>query len=376
VTDVTLEDVLMAEALDYKETSGSSGAQLCIKECPNCGNTTWDKVYANQATGAGKCFKCQETFNTWKFVKWVLIAKGGAGTARDVGQYLDALRKRMGYRPKAKPTAPVQPVAVSAGDFELPFSNPIPDIKGNNNAYLEKRGIPGEYAQKFGLRYSLFGHWDYVDPRTGEAKRQSFAERIIIPVTNLEGKIVTFQGRDVTGTSDTRYKFAATLPGTARFLYNGHTAYAHRSKHVLMNEGPTDVIKAQIALDQAADLAGIVAVGSFGMNLSSTKEGDDQVGAFAKLKARGLETVTIMWDGEEEAFSNALAAAELLIKIGLNVRIATLPVPTEDEKTNGVKSHDPGSVDAIVIQRAIRDAVPVTRMSLLRMRMNNPYRSR
>jgi DNA primase len=255
------------------------------------------------------------------------------------------------------------------------MSMSLPDLKGQNHAYLEGRGIDADHAGLYGLRFSLFGTHNYLNEK-GEPMKQSFANRIIFPVWNLDGTMVTFQGRDVTGTSDTRYKFAGGLPGTGRYLYNGHTARGLRAKHVVMNEGPTDVIKTDIALKQTPDLNHIVPVGSFGMNLSKTKAGDDQVGAFSKLKREGLERVTILWDGEAEAFDAALDAAALLIKVGLTVFVAKLPRLTPDEKARGVKSHDPGSVDAIVVQRAVREAEEVTRLSLLRMRMNNPYRDR
>lgn len=373
VTDLSLEDILIFEARDYKETSGSSGAQLNIKECPNCGSDKWDKVYANKDSGAGKCFKCQETFNIWTFVGWLLVEKGGTGANRDIGAYLQDARRKLGYRPKGA-DRPKQRVATVEGDFELPMSMALPDLKGNNHPYLEGRGIDGEHAGAYGLRFSMFGTHEYKNEK-GELMKQSFANRIIFPVFNLDGTMVTFQGRDTTGLSETRYKFAGGLPGTGRYLYNGHTARALKARHVVMCEGPTDVIKADIAVKQAPDLANIVPVGSFGMHLSKSKEGDDQVGAFAKLRREGLERVTILWDGEAEAFEAALDAADLLRKAELEVWIAMLPKPTADEKAMGLKSHDPGSVDATVIHKAIREATQVTRLSAMRLRMNNPYKS-
>lgn len=372
--DLTLEDILIFEARDYREVSGASGTQLAIKECPNCGKDKWDKVYANKDSSLGNCFSCDKRFNMFKFCGWILKQKGGAGTNRDIGAYLNEVRRQLGYRPKAE--KPKARVAVADGDFELPQSMALPDLNGKNHSYLEQRGIDGAHAKMFHLRYSMFGFHSYKDEK-GEPRRQSFSERIIFPVYNLDGLCITFQGRDVTGTSDTRYKFAGGLPGTGRYLYNGHTAKALKAKHVLMNEGPTDVIKAQIALSQAPDLAHIVPVGSFGMNLSKTSDGDDQVRAFNRLRNEaGLEIVTILWDGEEEAYSKALEAGEKLMKLGLRVFIAFLPKPTPEEKAAGIKSHDPGSVDARVIHTAIREAKELSRLSLLRMKMSNPYKVR
>ena len=359
MSDLTLEDVLIFDALDYKEVSGSSGDQLNIKACPNCGKERW-KVYANKSLSVGNCFSCNESFNLFKFVRWTLIERGGMGATQDVRAYLADVSRKLGYRPKVEMLAPK--VMVEEGAFELPQSSELPYTDGKNHPYLESRGITGEYAKRFGLRYSLFGWHGYLNQK-GETVKQSFAERIIIPVYNLDGLCVTFQGRDVTGIAEAKYKFAGGLPGTARYLYNGHTAKALHGAHALMCEGPTDVIKAQVALDQAPDLARVVPVGSFGMTLSSTKVGDDQVGAFQKLKAAGLNTVTIMWDAEPEAYSRALDAGAMLTKIGLTVRVACLPAGL-----------DPGAADASVIQRAVREATEFTRLSRLRMSMRNPYR--
>lgn len=355
--DLTLEDILNLEGLDYKETSGSSGAQLNIKECPRCGKDKW-KVYAGRDSSLGNCFSCDLRFNLFGFVRELLEGRGGTVENRDVAAYLADAKRKLGYKPREK-VAPK--VHVEIGKVVLPTSRPLD--ASYNHPYLEQRGITGEYAAAYHLRYSMFGTHRYTQPN-GETKDQSFRERIIIPVFDLDGELKTFQGRDVTGISENRYIFAGGLPGTARYLYNGHTAKALHAKHVLMCEGPTDVIKAQIALDQAEDLKKIVAIGTFGMDLTKSPEGDDQVSAFSKLKRLGgLETVTIMWDGEPKAYEKALVAADILLGIGLNVRIATLPFEL-----------DPGDADATVIHRCVRDAKPYSKLSGLKLRMNNPYK--
>ena len=91
-----------------------------------------------------------------------------------------------------------------------------------------------------------------------------------------------------------------------------------------MNEGPFDVFATKIALDADASIKSVVPVGSFGKNLSFGK-GETQLNNFRRMKRSGLETVTIMWDGEKKALISAMIAAEKLNGIGLNVRIATLP---------------------------------------------------
>lgn len=356
---ISLDDLLSWEALDFKETSGHRGAQLNIRECqnPDCDSEKW-KVYANAESGQGNCFSCGATFNVFSFVRMMLKKRGGNPSNSDVGRYIADVARKLGYRPKRKETVTV---AVEEGDVELPFSVALPYENGNH-PYLEGRGISGEWAKRYHLRFSSFGHNKYQDTK-GELIKQSFADRIIIPVYDLNGKLVTFQGRDITGFAEQKYKFAGGLPGTGRYLYQGHVALALKAKHVVMCEGAFDVIPAQIALSMFEQTKGVVAIGSWGKHLTSAADGDDQVQAFQRLKRAGLETVTIMWDGEPEAYEAALKAADDLLKIGLTPRIALLP-----------KGKDPNEVDAVTVVSAYATAKPYTRLSALRMRMNNPYR--
>lgn len=361
-SELTLEDLLIHEGLDYKEVSGNKGQQLHIRECqnPECQADTW-KVYANAETGLGNCFKCGKTFNVFGFVRLLLKNRGGEPSNRDVGLYIADIARRLGYRPRIE--KPKVVVAVHDGEVTLPFSTPLPYSNGNH-PYLDRRGISGEWAQKFNLRFSAFGTHKYLNDK-GEEVSQNFSNRIIVPVPDLNGVIRTFQGRDVTDYAEDKYKFAGGLPGTARYLYNGHVAYALKAQHVCMGEGAFDVIPIQIALSQFADSAGVIAIGSWGMHLTKSADGDDQVTAFQKLRQVGLQIVTIMWDGEPKAYERALEAAELLLKVGLRVRIATLPA-----------GKDPNEVDARVVHQAWQDATEVTRLSLLRLKMKNPYSPR
>lgn len=360
--DISLEDLLIHEGIDYKETSGAKGEQLNIKGCPKCGQDKWDKVYANAETSAGNCFSCGITFNLWKFTKLLLESRTGREPeGHQVAKYLNDIRRKMGYRPKVRTSAPL--VTVTTRDtIEFPTSQPLPFEDGWVHPYLLKRGIDGHYAKMFGLRYSAFGVWQY-QADTGETKKQSFAERIIIPVYDLDGNLKNFQGRDVGGLSEMKYKFAGGLPATGLYLYNAHVAKARKAKRVVLGEGAFDVMGIQKAIDTAYEFHDVVPLGSWGKHLSQTKTGDDQVGAFQKLRKEGLEQCWLMYDPEPAAYEEALKAADLLLKINVRPMIALLP-----------KGVDPGDADAITILSALASAKEFTRVSSLRMRLNNPYK--
>lgn len=353
--NVTPEDLLDHEGIEYRATSGSRGPQFNVKECPSCGGSDW-KVYLARDTGFGNCFhgSCQRSFNLWTFAK----AHLGEPDSKTVGRLFDEIAKGGGWKPKFRAPKIVAPVFT--GDFALPASI---DIPANNLAYLADRGVTVELAREFGLRLCYAGAFDYQDEE-GNPQKMRFAGRIIIPIYDLEGNLVTFQGRDITGTSNRKYLFPPRLPSTARYLYNGHRALAERWSHVVMGEGAFDVIAIQAAIDGDRSWLSMGAVGSFGKNLTldADHNAQTQLQALLQLKSAGLRTVTILWDGEAGALKSAAAAAEKLSRHDLVIRIGFLP-----------RGKDPAEVDAAVVRKAIERAIPYSRAVGMKIKLRNPY---
>jgi hypothetical protein len=107
-------------------------------------------------------------------------------------------------------------------------------------------------------------------------------------------------GRDITGASERKYLFPTGLPGTGRYLLNGQNAVT--SKRVCMGEGGFDVFAMKAAFDEEVELRGVTCVGSFGKHLSyGDMAGDDQLGRLLKLRAHGLEDLTILWGWGRES---------------------------------------------------------------------------
>ena len=347
--ELDIEYLLDRESVAFKVTRGSSGMQLNIKECPACGDSRW-RTYFGLETGRGNCFKCNTPFNKVSFAKHLFDTDWSA-TKKIL---IEALEEQ-GWRPKR-----VYEAAVDPGEVKLPVSIPLPTPEGQNLQYLEDRGFTGEIAAYFHLRYCQHGWWIYE--QEGETKYQTFDSRVIIPVFDLDGSLKTFQGRDVTGTSERKYLFPIALPGTGRYLYNAHNIL--NAKHVVLGEGAFDVAAIKVAFDQDPDLRQVVAIGSFGKHLSmGDTGGNDQLGRFIKLKHAGLEQVTIMWDGEPAALEAALTAAKHLAGIGLVPKIALLP-----------KGKDPNEVPAHVVRQAYLDAQVWTPSLDIKLRLRNPFR--
>lgn len=351
----TTEDFLDHEGIDYRRTSGSRGAQFNVKECPKCGGTDW-KVYLSQDTGYGNCFhgSCETNFNLWTFAK----AHLGTEDARAVGLLFDDIAKVGGWKPKRKPKK--APAPVITGDLQLPMSTPS---GAAGIPYLNDRGVSIRHQEEFGLRWCRDGLFKF-QREDGTPDKMIFSGRVIIPIYDLDGKMVTFQGRDITGKSDRKYLFPPRLPSTARFLYNGHRAYAERWSHIVMGEGALDVIATQTAIDEDRGMVGIGAVGSFGKKLTLDHDPgmETQLQSLLRLKSNGLHTITILWDGEKEALKSAVKAAERLTGFGFAVRIGFLP-----------RGKDPAEVDSATVRHAIRSAMPFTRSLGIKIRLRNPY---
>ncbi|MFA9261813.1 MAG: hypothetical protein ACEQSB_00435 [Undibacterium sp.] len=350
-----MEFYLQRESVQYKLSRGSSGMQINVKYCPACGDSRW-RAYLNEDTGRGNCFVCDETFSKAKFIH---IHQGHEKS--EWGKTFDIAKevlKEQGWRPKRMMTA-----AVEIGAIKLPFSQELPLPSDENLQYLTSRNISFEMTKFFHLRWCQFGWWDILD-ENGKKARQIFDNRIIIPIFDLDGKLVTFQGRDLSGVSPRKYLFPKGLPGTGRFLFNGQNV--HLTSEVVIGEGVFDVMAIKAALDEDVGLRHIVPVGSFGKHLSfGSSDGNDQLGRFIRLKAGGLKTVTIMWDGEEKALVAALSAAKLLVGIGLVARIARLPA-----------GKDPNEVLPEIVRNAYYEATLWTPKIDVIWRIKNPYSSR
>lgn len=309
---IDMELWLDSQGVDYHITRGTSGEQLNIKECPRCGGSDY-KVYMNRETGLGNCFhgSCvgEKGFTKFRFIKHQL------GTDyRETVEHMKAFARECGWRPKRKKSIDVS----DSTDFSLPASVALTE---SNIPFLEGRGIDLNIAKYFNLRYSECGYFSYL--RGGEGKRQDYSERVIIPIYDLNGKMVTFQGRDITGESFRKYLFPPGLPSTSAFLYNGQNALGRNC--IVIGEGVFDVMAIKSAFDDDVNLRDVEAVGSFGKHLSHGMLLNDQLGALITLKSHGLKQVTFMWDGEFSATESATKAAALVRGVGLDVRISLLP---------------------------------------------------
>lgn len=344
LSSIDMESWLDREGVRYKITRGSSGRQANIKECPCCGNSNW-KVYIGLESGLGNCFVCEEKFNRWKFISKTLNVPN-----RAVVEHIKQVAKEFGWMAKRLTSRATN---VEKAKLLLPTSIELP-YKGKNLKYLDNRGITSDLAAYFGFRFCLKGKFEFMG-ENGRILSQDYSNRVIIPVFDLAGELVSFQGRDITGEAEKKYLFPPGFSSTGSELYNGLNAVG--SERIVIGEGVFDVAATKIALDGEQSLRDVTPIGSFGKHLSHGDE-RSQMNKLLELKSKGLRQVTLMWDAEKEAIKAAVKAARMIRSYGLLARVAILP-----------KGKDPNEVPASEVRAAFWKATVIDDMSATKLLM-------
>lgn len=347
--DLDVEQMVAFEGFEYRISNGNSGVQLNVKTCPRCYSNDY-KVYLNADTGLGNCFRCNTGFNKYKFVK---LARGFTNS-KEVMRYIDGIAQVVSYRPKIHPDA-----YKLNKDWVLPLNKAI-DLDEDVPEYLLQRNVDAKLCKRFNLRVCENGFYKYQD-FNDNTRFVDFSNRILIPVRDINGELVTFQGRDTTGRSEKKYLFPNMLPGTARFIYNADYALKNKAKRVVLSEGCFDVWATTAALESDIAYNEFVACGTFGKHLSISAKNvtsEDQLSDLFKLFEEGVEEFVLLWDGELEAIKAAIAAALALHAYGLPATVARL--------SGGL---DPADTEAKDILKAIDARKKPSKFDLMRMRL-------
>jgi DNA primase len=346
---IDIEQVVAYEGADYKVTNGKSGLQLNIKECPSCKDTNY-KLYLNAETGLGKCHRCDTGFNKFKFVK----LSRGLVNAGDVMRALEGMSDLVSYRPKLMPVyRQMNKDWVLPQNFKIELEDQLPQ-------YLKDRNVDAKLAKRFDLRVCEHGFYHYQDFEDRD-RAVDFSQRIIIPVKDINGDMVTFQGRDISGVSEKRYLFPNMLPGTGRYIYNADYALTNKAKKVVLNEGCFDVFAMTEALESDIKYKDFAACGTFGKHLSISATNvstDDQLSDLFILNEAGVEEFIILWDGETEAIAAAYQAVVQLNSYGLYSTVAAIG--------GGL---DPAETSHSVLLEAIDQRKKPTNLDLVRMKL-------
>ena len=102
------------------------------------------------------------------------------------------------------------------------------------STYLHGRGVTAELIEHFGIAYCK------LNMRVGERLFRTRG-RVIIPIKDFEGRVVSWQGRDITGESRLKYLFPPGFKGS-EYLFNASSLVpGPAADYVILCEGVFDV---------------------------------------------------------------------------------------------------------------------------------------
>lgn len=244
--------------------------------CPGCGDKS-SHGHFNIRTGRYSCWKCKGA-PAGQALAWAasIPVKEALGL---IAKYSDGRTSQAAHVEKR----------ATASTLKLPGSPTCPPA---HRHYLEGRGFdPQELEFYHGIRYTLMERWEGVD----------VGYRVIIPVQDLGGRVVAWQGRAISRVQEPRYLFPSVEKCLMHYKQTLYGAEAcTRRKRVVVCEGVFDQWR-----------LGPGAVCTFGTSLTR-----EQVNLLANW-----EEVVFLFDPEEAAQAHAREYARDLAALGRKVEV-------------------------------------------------------
>lgn len=201
-----------------EKVSGGSQLKLESGTCPFCGESRDDlRLYMNSKTGLGQCFHCGQGFNAIRFVM-----------ANEECNLTKAIKILLGDEDTWALPEDVEDDAEIGLVFPKMIS-PLDSEQAMN--YLNGRNIGPKLIEHFKLQYA-------VDNVMINGKLYYTKGRIVMPIYDIAGKIVSWQARDTTGKAHQRYLFPIGFKG-AEYVYNSQAIHTNPD-YLILCEGVFD----------------------------------------------------------------------------------------------------------------------------------------
>jgi DNA primase len=280
-----------------------------------------------------RCFGCGKGGNVFGF----LMEKDGL-TFPEAVRALAAERgievPRTGRRESPEETSRVERTRAALALAQDLYRRTLDSPEGEAaRRYLEKRGFTREQVAAFGLGLSP-ARWDglletarlkglpvesladaglVVRRESGSGWYDRFRGRLMFPVRDLQGRVVTFGARAMLPDDAPKYlngpETVVFRKGATLFGLDRAKDAIRRVGHALLSEGYVDVLMAHaFGFEQAVA----------GMGTAFTP---DQ----ARLLHRFAPRVVLLYDGDQAGRVAAERSLDLLLEEGLEVRVALLP---------------------------------------------------
>ncbi|MCL4243905.1 MAG: DNA primase, partial [Candidatus Dadabacteria bacterium] len=205
--------------------------------------------------------------------------------------------------------------------------------------YLEKRGIPREIAAEFGLGYAPEG-WDnlakfltkhkaplglaervglLVRRNSGDGYYDRFRGRLMFPIVNVDGKVIGFGGRVITGEGEPKY-----INSPESEIYHKRSSFygldksrdhIRRSRRAIIVEGYMDFLSVY-----SSGIRNVVAT----LGTALTRD-------HAGVLKRYTDRYVVIFDGDESGIKAAVRSLDVFLEEGLLPNVVILPEGTDPD---------------------------------------------
>jgi hypothetical protein len=272
-----------------------------VMPCPGCGGR--EHLYVNVEKRCANCFRCG-----WAPGLIDLLAQLERRPREEISERLAATDQRASIPGLENLRARVlaagaRRVRATTSPPEIPYPDGYLPLAGRQTldaeralapfrAYLVRRRVPLDRVSRHAIGCALVGR---------------YAGRVILPV-HLDGRLVTFQARDITGRARAKYLGPAGTP-LGETLFN--LDHARQHARIILCEGIVSAI-----------CTGTDAVASFGKTLKPAQ---------VALLVRAGRPVIVLYDAAKpetqalDAAREAMEAARRLHRAGVEVSVGRLP---------------------------------------------------
>ena len=222
-------------------------------------------------------------------------------------------------------------------------------------AYLKRRGIGAEVAERFGLGYAP-DEWRALRDRaaklgydeaqllevgllnTSERSPEPFDRfrgRIVFPIESLAGKVIAFGGRVLDGDDK-----------GPKYLNSPETPIYHKGHHLYGLSWARNAIRREESALLVEGYMDVVSLAATGFEHVVAPLGTSLTPEQAKLLSRYCTRVLLLFDSDRAGLKATFRAGDLLLEAGLHPAVVTLP-PGEDPDTL-VRSKGADALQALV----------------------------
>lgn len=289
--------------------------------------------YVVPAKGIYHCFGCQVTGDVFKF----LMERQGldfVDAVKEVGRRSGVpVREVRGRAPEEDPNRPYHEANAFAASF---FQKRLWEAEDGTvaRAYLERRGIGREIAERYGLGYAPDA-WDGLkeaaathgldegvlievgllkDNQEKGRIYDTFRHRLVFPIESTSGRVIAFGGRQL---DDSRKG--------GKYLNSPETPVYHKSNVLYgLSRARNEIRSSQTALVTEGYMD-VLALAAAGMGNAVAVLGTALTREHATLLKRYARRVLLLFDSDRAGLKATFRAGDALLSEGLHPAVVSFP---------------------------------------------------